>query len=179
MAFDQRMAISDRTAEALAKICQEVRPRTAVDLGTGTGRSMAVMAEHAPKGGVIWTVDNDPQFIAQARGILKTIQHRAEVHFIHARIQNNWYSVEALTQVKGPVDLLFVDGPVGAIGRGLALPTFLERLAPGAHVYLDDFNRTDEQNWFGAWVALLKEKGRRFRVLKISTERGLGGLIIE
>lgn len=176
--YDHNMAISDRTSVVLAEVCAELKPKVSIDLGTGTGRSLVVMATQALAGGVIWSVDNDPQFLKQARGIVAQVQHQAEIHFVHAPLKNGWYDISALAAIKGPVNLLFVDGPVGAVGRALALPTFLARLAPGAHVYLDDFNRAGEQNWFEGWKALLKESGFRFEERRIPTERGLGALII-
>ncbi len=180
---DGNMAISLETATFLANVCKELQPAISVDLGTGTSRSVCVMAENAPNGAVIWTVDDDEQYLKLARGVLKERKIEADVRFIHASIQgpqgSQWYHRGALEKIRGPINLLFVDGPVGAIGRAPALPFFLDRLAPGARVYLDDYERAHEKSWFNGWKALLTKSGRRFTERSIATERGLGELVLQ
>ena len=177
------MAICDATALFLAGVFKELQPAIAVDLGTGTSRSVMVMAENAPNGAVIWTVDQDEQFLKQARGLLQERQSDVDVRFVHAPIRvpepGQWYDRGALKKIQGPINLLFVDGPAGWIGRAPALPVFLDRLAPGAHVYLDDYGRANEKGWFNGWKAHLKNSGKRFTERTIPTERGLGELVIE
>lgn len=180
---DPNMAICGETAVFLINVFKEFQPAISVDLGTGTSRSVCVMAEHAPKGGVIWTVDNDDAFLQQARGILEESKFEADVRFVHAPLRgqrgSQWYDRGVLEKIKGPVNLLFVDGPAGAIGRAPAVPVFLDRLAPGARVYLDDYGRAAEKGWFNGWKEYLKSSGKRFTERSIATKRGLGELVIE
>ncbi len=180
---DGSMAISTDTAVFLANVCKKLKPAISVDLGTGTSLSVCVMAENVPNGAVIWTVDDDEQYLKQARGILKERQFKADVRFIHAPIQgpyrSQWYHRGRLEKIQGPINLLFVDGPVGAIGRAPAVPVFLDRLAPGAHVYLDDYGRAHEKSWFNGWKHFLSKHGRKFTERSIATTRGLGELVIE
>ncbi len=180
---DENMAICAETAVFLANVCKELKPAISVDLGTGTSLSVCVMAENVPNGAVIWTVDDDKQYLKQARGILKERQFEAEVRFIHASIQgrrgSQWYHRGSLEKIQGPINLLFVDGPVGAIGRAPAVPVFLNRLAPGARVYLDDYGRAHEKSWFNGWKQFLSKHGRKFTERSIATKRGLGELVIE
>ena len=180
---DENMAICAETTVFLANVCKELKPAISVDLGTGTSLSVCVMAENVPNGAVIWTVDDDEQYLKQARGILKERQFEADVRFIHASIQgrrgSQWYHRGSLEKIQGPINLLFVDGPVGAIGRAPAVPVFLNRLAPGVRVYLDDYGRAHEKSWFNGWKQFLSKHGRKFTERSIATKRGLGELVIE
>ena len=88
------------------------------------------------------------------------LQDRAQV--LHAplvdttvpgRENQPWYDISVLPDLP-PVDLLFVDGPVGSIAHQVrypAYPLLADRLAPGATVVLDDTGRPAEAAIAQAW----------------------------
>ena len=69
-------------------------------------------------------------------------------------VQVDWYSRTAWDDLRA-VDLLFVDGPPSnkrsPQARHPALPFLAERLTAGAHIVLDDYQRTDERNVVKRW----------------------------
>ena len=176
--------ISEETAIILSDLCQKVIPAgVAVDLGTGCGGSLGIMAEYLPPELEIYTVDNNLKYQDEVRAHLINRKFDPEtIHFIHARIGGNsktpsgkWYRAGDLVgQIPGPITLLFVDGPEGKIGRGPALEYFLPQLPPGAIIVLDDLRRHEEAVVFRKWREILSQKEIRHSSQTFLTDRGLG-----
>jgi hypothetical protein len=65
-----------------------------------------------------------------------------------------WYTPGSFSDL-GEIDLLIVDGPpkvTGRLARYPALPVFLDHLADGALVVLDDTDRATEQKIVERWL---------------------------
>ena len=65
-----------------------------------------------------------------------------------------WYDLAKLPDI-GEIDVLLVDGPIGAIAeqaRYPAFPLLADRLADGGLVVLDDTNRPEEQEVVRRWL---------------------------
>lgn len=80
--------------------------------------------------------------------------------------QRIWYGARAEEAIGGPIDILVVDGPPGAVAprsRYPAVPVFLERLASTATVILDDARREDERQIADEWS---RELGTRPRLVQ-------------
>ena len=66
-----------------------------------------------------------------------------------------WYDLLALPPDAGPIDLLVVDGPPGAMqkqARYPAVPLLIDRMAPDAVIVMDDGARPDEQAAVAEWT---------------------------
>lgn len=177
------MSVSRAIAARLERICLERRPRCIVDVGTGEGGSLSVFVRSASPDATIWTIDDQPTFFHVARERLKLLGLTDErVRFIHApielgewsKIRTAWYKHEALAEIQGPIDLLFVDGPKGQYDRFPALPEFYERLRRPAVIVLDDCNRDRERKAFNEWIAFLRNKGDVVHVMIHDFQRTLG-----
>ncbi len=65
-----------------------------------------------------------------------------------------WYDLSSIDALQ-PIDLLIVDGPPRKSHTDARLPAYEllgERMAPGAHVVLDDTARKDENGSVAAWI---------------------------
>lgn len=180
--YDSGMAISPDTAAILASSLKECRPSVHVDLGTGSGASLLVALTNAPTTCHFITVDDDVRFLNSLKSLLGSVD-LARVRFLHAPLiltsiagrQQQWYHPQVLANVD-TIDFLFIDGPVGAVGRFPALPFFLPRLTKTAVVMLDDCRRQDELSALHAWENILRQSGRAFERRMHMTDRGLAEL---
>jgi predicted O-methyltransferase YrrM len=86
---------------------------------------------------------------------------------VPGRENQPWYDISVLPDLP-TVDLLFVDGPIGATAREArypAYPLLADRLAPGATVVLDDTGRPAEAAIVKAWKQE-SFRGRRLREVR-------------
>ena len=115
------------------------------------GRGKAVALEHLQEYG-----DRTNELLAQ-HGLSDWAEVRV-VPLEPVMIENEewpWYSVKAIPE--GPVDLLFVDGPPGKLGKQArfpAAPLLIDRLSPGGLIVLDDYHRPDEREMTERWLQL-------------------------
>lgn len=180
--IDEGMAISKETAEKLSDICKRINPKKIVELGTGAGYSLATLVANTTA--EIWSVDDNQRFFQLAKDHLSRQGLSLEkVHFVHAPIINasdaqRWYSPAVIGTLPNDIDLLFVDGPAGHIGRYLALPFLLKKLSSHSVILLDDCNRPGEQQVFRSWIKRLTENAYTFDSVISPTDRGLGILEI-
>lgn len=179
--FTNLSAISLPTAKILKAACLRLKPKVIVELGTGTGTSAAILAQFSRA--KVWSVDNDRRYFAKAKSLLAHHRIPADrVHFVFAPLLNSsyagrrqrWYNPNALKVIKGPIDLLMIDGPVGTVGRYPAVPVFMTRLAPRALILLDDANRAKEKSIYHDWIKYLAAHKRRSLGHLEGTDRGLG-----
>jgi len=180
---DDPMGISKETAEVLRELCKSYAVRTVVELGTGTGRSLRVFLEACHPGTRVVSVDSDPHFLGLAASeILERKPSVAGVSLVHAPLesygarehQQAWYARAAIEGIRGPIDLLFVDGPEGSVGRFPALPAFVDRMSPQGAIVLDDCRREDERKILDRWSDLIRSRGMECVVDLFPTDRGLG-----
>lgn len=135
-------------------------------LECGSGAStvwFAAAFEHLGQGHV-FALESDPAFAEQTRSDLARLGlgHRADVidaplrmSSVGGREPSPWYDLSGLPDDATDIDLLFVDGPVGALApevRYPAFPILAARLAAGAIVVLDDTIRPDEANIVATWL---------------------------
>lgn len=102
--------------------------RTIVELGSGAGTAWLAQRWQ------VWSVEHDPRFLDLYPS-----------RYIHAPIENGWYSVDAIRRgLPGDYDLILVDGPPAQIGRR----GFLEHMdifRDDVCIILDDVNREAER----------------------------------
>jgi predicted O-methyltransferase YrrM len=151
--------------DVLALLMEEVRqrrPRTIVDLGSGA--STLVMALTCERFGIdarIVSIDHEPAFAAKTQ---ETLAEFGVTSFVEVRLAPitdvrvddqmvPWYDVAAFDDLHD-VDLVFVDGPPGALApmsRHPALPVLLPRLSAQALLVVDDADRDDERTMIERW----------------------------
>jgi predicted O-methyltransferase YrrM len=151
--------------------------RTILECGSGSSTVwFATALAHRGGEGKVIALEASAEYAEITRADLDRhgLQDRAVV--LHAplvetavpeRANQPWFDLSVLPDLP-PVDLLFVDGPIGGIARQARYPAFpllADRLAPGAAVVLDDTRRPDE----AAIVRLWKNEsfyGRRLREVR-------------
>jgi predicted O-methyltransferase YrrM len=153
--------------DVLALLMEEVRqrrPRTIVDLGSGA--STLVMALTCQRFGIdahIISIDHEPFYAAKTR---ETLEEHGVASYADVRVAPitdmeidgsvvPWYDVSVFEDLHD-VDLVFVDGPPGALGpqsRHPALPVLLGRLSPRSLFVVDDADREDERGMVERWRA--------------------------
>ena len=130
--------------------------RTILECGSGSSTVwFATALAHRGGEGQVIALESSAEFAEFTRAELARhgLQDRAVV--LHAplvdtvvpgRADQLWFDISVLPDMP-PVDLLFVDGPVGGIAPQIRYPAFpllADRLAPGATVVLDDTGRQHE-----------------------------------
>ena len=151
--------------------------RTILECGSGSSTVwFATALAHRGGEGQVIALESSAEYAEITRAELARhgLQDRAVV--LHAplietvvgvRDSQPWFDLSVLPDIP-PVDLLFVDAPVGGLAhqaRYPAVPLLADRLSPGAAVVLDDTGRPDE----AAIVKLWQQEsfhGRRLRELR-------------
>jgi hypothetical protein len=101
-----------------------------LELGSGSGTTRLV--EHYEF--QVTTVEHDPEYLNKCAGAT----------YIHAPIISGWYDTSILrTELPAGYDVLLVDGPTGAIGRG-GLFSNLDLFDTSKPMIFDDVNRQPE-----------------------------------
>lgn len=157
------------TARSVLAILDEIQrapgPVTVLDCGSGTSTVLEALVVRARGlGGHVFAVDADPDFAEETRSYLRAHGVEEYATVVDAPITDvqlpdgsvaPWYNPARLPAT-GPIDVLFVDGPVGTLApeaRFPAFPLLADRLAPGALVVLDDTNRPEEKAVVERWLA--------------------------
>ncbi|MEV0264666.1 class I SAM-dependent methyltransferase [Streptomyces sp. NPDC050617] len=146
----------------LVRTVRERRPALVVELGSGVSTcwlALALRAFDVP--GRLVSLEHQAPYALRTRaqvraaGVADLAEVRAapltEVEFDGERWP--WYARTAWADLTG-CELLVVDGPPGTTGplaRYPAVPLLGERLAPGAAVVLDDYDRADEREAVARW----------------------------
>jgi predicted O-methyltransferase YrrM len=141
--------------------------------GSSTVWFAAAMERRGGEGRIV-SLDSDVRFGQQTRDRLEAagLAHRATVldapladRVVGDRPARPWYTLPVLDDDLR-IDLLLVDGPVGALAsevRYPAWPLLADRMRPGGIVVLDDTIRADEKNIVEAWTTEVHH-GLRLRV---------------
>lgn len=150
--------------------------QTIVECGSGSSTFwFATALEHRGGPGRIVALESSAEYAELTRTRLADfgLSHRAEV--IHAplvetalpgRDPQPWYDLSGLPGDLTTIDLLFVDGPIGALAPQVRYPGFpllADRLSAGSIVILDDTVRSDEQQILQLWLDG-RPAGRRLSV---------------
>jgi hypothetical protein len=153
-------AIEPDGAVELARIVSRGRPSTVLELGPGASTELlqGLLDRHAR----LVALEHDDRFLGHLRErLLPSAVPGIELR--HAPLREirvgdwsgPWYAIEEVEDLF-EIELLIVDGPPGPGSRWArypAVPLLIERLAPGATVFVDDTGRPDERAVVEAWVA--------------------------
>lgn len=143
-----------------------------LECGSGTSTVWFAASFEERGEGRVFALESDPAFAEQTRSHLEKVglSHRAEVidaplvdTAANGRDPRPWYDLSRLPNAARDIDLLFVDGPAGALApevRYPAFPLLAERLADHAVIVLDDTIRPDEAKIVEAWLGE-EHAGRR------------------
>lgn len=165
-------AMSPQGLLELYALARRHRPRTIVELGSGTSSvwlAYALASVGRAQDGVeagegrLITLDHDATYAERSRSTLEL--HRADIAHAEVRCAPlqpidvggesfEWYSLDTLSSVN-EIDMLVVDGPPGGTGpqaRYPAVPLLKERLSDGAVIVLDDVARDDEKEIIRRWL---------------------------
>lgn len=149
---------------------------TIVECGSGSSTVwFATAFERRGGPGRIVSLESSAEYAEETRARVAALglSHRAQV--VHAplvettvpgRDPHPWYDLSALPSDLDTIDILFVDGPVGAIApqvRYPGYPLLADRLTADSIVVLDDTGRPDEQSIIEGWLAE-RPFGRRISV---------------
>jgi predicted O-methyltransferase YrrM len=146
----------------LANLVERGRPSLIVECGSGTSTVwLAMMLRRFEIKGRLVALEHDAAFVERARGLVDQHELADYVDVRYAPLEPvrigsecyPWYS-RAQWEDLHDIDLLFVDGPPGEVGRHArlpALPLLADHLHAEAVVVLDDLIRTDEQEVLEEW----------------------------
>ncbi|QGG40836.1 hypothetical protein GEV26_05385 [Aeromicrobium yanjiei] len=169
-------ALSPRTVAWVAEHIATTPIDTIVECGSGSSTVWwATALERRGGPGQIVSLESSAEYAEITRGRIAALglSHRAEV--IHAplvdlalpgRDPHPWYDLSVLPADLTRIDLLFVDGPVGAIAPQVRYPGFpmlADRLPAGALVILDDTPRPEETEIAERWMRE-RPAGRRLTI---------------
>lgn len=163
------------------------KPKVVVECGSGSSTLVMADALRQNGEGYLVSLEHSPEFGGKTRELLEREQL---LQWVDLRIVDlepwegvhlndgsdesvKWYASSAVSGVQN-VDLLFVDGPPGATckyARYPALPALIDRLAPGAQVWMDDTVRQEETDMAKDWA-----KRFGYTAEFLSLEKGLGVL---
>lgn len=103
-----------------------------LELGSGSGSATLVNKSWVES---VHSIEHDPEYVGKHPG----------VNYIHAPIVNGWYDTRVLReQLPEQYDVILVDGPPGAIGRG-GLFSNLDLFDTTKPMVFDDVHRQPEQ----------------------------------
>jgi predicted O-methyltransferase YrrM len=168
-------AISPSTLVWMLDRLSDSSVRTILELGSGSSTIWfaTALAKRGGEGRVV-ALESSADYADSTRTELA--KHGLQAQVLHAplvdtavpgRENQPWFDISVLPDLP-PVDVLFVDGPVGATAREArypAYPLLADRLALGATVFLDDTGRPAEAAIAKAW----KQEsfgGRRLREVR-------------
>jgi protein-L-isoaspartate O-methyltransferase len=171
-------ALSPDAAMTLVDLVQQHQPGLVVELGSGTSTLVLATAlqQYSPSSRLV-SLEHSPRYAESTRGRLDAAGlANAEVRTAELTVARTpsgsleWYDVDAVHDLRD-IALLLVDGPPNTRGRDARRPSLTHlgsRMAPGAHVVLDDADRPDEAALADSWAQL--PGARR---TDVPTEKGL------
>ncbi len=164
----------------LVDLVDRHRPSLVVECGSGLSTlCFALAMRRQGIDGKVIALEHLEPYAEQTRELLRRhgVADLAEVRsaplepVVIGDVEVDWYARDAWDRL-GDVGLLFVDGPpkkVSPHSRYPSVPLFVDRLAPGAHVVLDDYRRDKERDTVARWQA---EYGDRFTLEAVPLEKG-------
>jgi hypothetical protein len=149
-------SLDRKTAIELAAHLRHTQPANILECGSGY--STVVLAEYARDTGArVTTLEHDPLWMSQTRGILiaqglaEYVDLRvAPLHRVELPDQTlgYWYN----TELPDGIDFALIDGPPGKYGRHAAMHAIKPKLATTWEAWLDDANRPGEIEALGNWL---------------------------
>lgn len=146
----------------LVDLITRFRPELVVECGSGTSTLWIAYALRRNGSGRVVALEHQAEYVAASNRVIAEhglgdwaqVQHAPLAPTSTPRGEMPWYTAD-LTDLD-EIDLLIVDGPpqaTGELARYPALPVLADRLAPGAHILVDDADRPDEVAALDAWRA--------------------------
>lgn len=142
--------------DLLQRIVEHVRTREEFIVGCSSGVSAVVLARCLQRGGKehVWSLEHDARYAEATREHLRrhaleewaTVLDAPLVPHSFGGESWRWYDLSHLPSRQ--IDVLVVDGPpmdTGRMARSPAGPALFSRLTAGAAVFLDDADRSGEQ----------------------------------
>lgn len=153
------------------------RPRRVLEFGSGVSTLIIADALSQIGEGRLVSLEHSPHYAEETRrslereGLLEWVDLRIgelapwqDEHLVFQATESNvndtqhdqtphWYPVGLLDDLEA-IDFVLVDGPPARTNRYArypALPAVVDRLAPGASVWLDDASRWEEKKIVEAW----------------------------
>jgi predicted O-methyltransferase YrrM len=130
-ALAERIPVIRKETQSLLKLLLAVRrPEKILEVGAAVGFSALLMAEYAPKGAQVTTIEHDEKRISAARENFVRVGRGSQITLLEGD------AAEILPSLDGPYDLIFMDA---AKGQYLAfLPEVLRLLAPDGVLVSDN-----------------------------------------
>lgn len=161
----------------LADHVRTEKPKTVVELGSGTSTIVLARALQLNGEGNLFSFDHDPDFAAQTRRNLQRYGLSEFATVVDAALEPTmidgrswrWYNIGKWFD--RAIDLLVIDGPpepTGPLARYPAGPILFPKLAENATVFLDDADRPDERKILEQWQTQFPF----FSVARPHTEKG-------
>jgi len=180
-------AISPDFGLLLTDLIDSNRPKTIVELGSGTSTLLCAYQLKKLGRGEVIAIDHEPAFAQQTREQIRRHGLEDYARVISTRLRSSeyvdlqgepidWYDLAAAQPLPDHIDLMIVDGPpmsYGADVRYPALPAFEHRLSANAAVLLDDAARPGEQRIVARWASEFPD----FKVVNAEAEKGAAILL--
>lgn len=171
-------AISPDFAHILISRIYEDKPKTVLELGSGTSTLLAGYCMKSIGQGKIFSLENTEAYAAETKRMLKKHDLQNEAEILHAplspvTIGNEnwlWYDTHQISGLSS-IDLLIIDGPpksVQKMARYPALPLLIPKLSENAVILLDDSRRKDEKLIINRWL----EEFDELHCELVDTEKG-------
>ncbi len=145
----------------LVRHARSAKPQTVLECSSGTSTLVLARCMQLNGAGKVFSLEHDHHYAEQTRQQLRRhgLQDWAQV--LDAPLQSHtlageswpWYDLATLPSGL-EIDLLVIDGPpqaTRALARYPAGPLLFPHLNAGAHVFLDDAGRSDEQAIVARW----------------------------
>lgn len=164
----------------LFRVAEEVaRRKPSVVVECSSGVSTLVISRMLCKQGFghLYSLEDSPLYAEKSREILRQHNLSDWATILDAPLtldqsETPWYSLKKLPDAVLNIDMLVVDGPVGANreqARFPALPVLYQRLNKKCLIILDDADRKDEKEIVRRWAKSYPE----FEVCHIPMEKGM------
>ncbi|MEY4912809.1 MAG: hypothetical protein RL025_636 [Bacteroidota bacterium] len=114
----------------LAMISRMLAPKRILEIGTFTGYSALCLAEGLAEGGILHSVDNNPEVMDMAREFVDRSVYRERIHL------HTGSGLDLIKQVNEDWDLVFVDADKE--NYPAYLEALVEALKPGAYILADN-----------------------------------------
>ncbi len=156
-------AISPDFAATLVALVTEQKPQLVIEAGSGVSTLLiGYCLQKQNLGGRVVALEHDRVYAEGSRA--EVVRHGLEgvATVLYAPLRQYvldgreflWYDDAALRSLAGPIELLVIDGPPGALqplSRYPAIPLLHNSLGERATVLLDDADRTDEIETVRRW----------------------------
>ena len=157
-------AVSPDAAALLYKEIVKGRPKIVVELGGGISSIIIAQALNSNKAGRLITIDHLEKYASITRKLLE--EHRlaglceVRVAELQPLGKNNgrWYNQEKVIKGISEIDLLVVDGPPAGTNKNARVPAVSQLksvLSKDIVIFMDDYDRGDEQKAAKNWLHLL------------------------